>query len=56
MNKRLLTLFFLFSAALIQAQPFGNEWINYDQKYFKVKVWNNGVYRISWQSLAAAIP
>lgn len=56
MNKRLLTLFFLFSISFLQAQPFGNEWINYDQKYFKVKVWNNGIYRLSWQSLAAAIP
>ncbi len=56
MNKRLLLLFFLLSSALLQAQTFGNEWINYSQKYYKLKVWNNGVYRISWQSLEAAIP
>ncbi|MFM9051821.1 MAG: C25 family cysteine peptidase, partial [Bacteroidota bacterium] len=36
------------------AQPFGNEWINYSQQYFKVKVSQNGIYRISRQTLLFA--
>jgi hypothetical protein len=38
----------------IKAQPFGNEWINYSQKYYKIKITNNGVYRITPATLTAA--
>ena len=38
------------------AQEFGNEWINYGQTYYKVKIWNDGLYRLTAQSLLAAIP
>lgn len=33
---------------------FGNEWINYDQSYFKIKVADDGIYRVGYQALAAA--
>ncbi|WP_129019558.1 putative type IX secretion system sortase PorU2 [Edaphocola flava] len=33
------------------AQPYGNEWINYNQTYFKVKVGENGIYRIPYAAL-----
>jgi len=33
---------------------FGDEWINFDQSYFKVAVAEDGVYRISQSTLAAA--
>lgn len=39
-----------------EAQPFGNEWINYNQTYFKIKVVNDGIYRIPYATLNAAIP
>ena len=38
------------------AQPFGNEWINYNQTYYRIPVWNNGVYRITSASLIESIP
>ena len=38
------------------AQPFGNEWINYEQTYFRIPVTNTGVYRISSAALLDAIP
>lgn len=35
----------------------GNEWINFDQSYFKLKIGQDGIYRISNQSLSdAGIP
>lgn len=47
----LLVLFFSSIAGF--AQVLGNEWINYNQSYFKFKVWENGIYRIP-QSLLQA--
>src|SRR5690606_33925849 len=38
----------------LQAQPFGNEWINYNQRYYKFPVAEEGVYRINYNALAAA--
>lgn len=38
------------------AQPFGNEWIIYSQKYYKIPVVADGVYRISSTALFEAIP
>src|SRR6187455_3541615 len=50
-----------FADAPAQAQPYGNEWINFstnqaysNQQYFKVSIWKNGVYRISLADLQAA--
>lgn len=37
------------------SQTRGNEWINYSQKYIKIKVTGNGVYRIDSTTLANAI-
>ncbi|MCB0819901.1 MAG: hypothetical protein KDC13_04710, partial [Bacteroidetes bacterium] len=52
----LLFLLFILSFTGLVAQPFGNEWINYDQKYYRFPVYNTGVYRISSASLLEAIP
>jgi len=37
-----------------KSQPFGNEWINYDQKYFAIKIHENGLYRLSYDVLQSA--
>jgi hypothetical protein len=57
----LLTLLFLFFLTFAQAQMqvggrtlYGNEWINYDQTYYKIPVAKDGVYRISRQALEGA--
>ena len=55
MIKRLLlscVLFFVFIVS--KAQPYGNEWINYGQKYYKIKVAQNGIYRVDSLTLALA--
>lgn len=47
MIKRLLLLSLLFFVFIVgKAQPYGNEWINYSQKYYKIKVAQTGVYRL----------
>ncbi len=33
------------------AQQFGNEWINYNQTYFKIKITQKGVYHLSFNDL-----
>ncbi len=46
----------LFSFGLI-AQPFGNEWIEnegYNKKYYKIRVTQDGIYRVSNSTLQAA--
>lgn len=36
---------------------YGNEWIRYDQSYYKISVSNDGIYRVGYQELAdAGIP
>jgi len=57
MNKRLLLLLFfvsVFCTGSLVAQNYGNEWINYSQRYFKIKVAKDGVYRLSYSALASA--
>ncbi|MBI2269929.1 MAG: hypothetical protein HYU69_06160 [Bacteroidetes bacterium] len=53
-TKYLLFLLLFTSSTVILAQPYGNEWINYNQKYFKVKVASDGVYRINAATFASA--
>lgn len=52
-----LLIAFAFSFNLLKAQqhPFGNEWINYNQKYFSFTVYENGVYRIPYSAINSAL-
>jgi hypothetical protein len=55
--KKLYLLGFVFISSILQAQPFGNEWINYSQKYYKFSIAEDGVYQITFNDLAnAGIP
>ena len=38
----------------VLAQPFGNEWINYQRYYYKIKITNEGIYRINYNTLISA--
>ncbi|MGK0308288.1 MAG: hypothetical protein ACI8RP_001247, partial [Urechidicola sp.] len=59
MNKiiTLITSFiFLFSSASAQMWNgvdtlYGNEWIEYDQSYYKIMVAEDGLYRVGYQTL-----
>jgi len=47
----LLFLFLLYLSTPVSSQPFGNEWINYSQSYYKVYIYSTGVYRIGYNAL-----
>ncbi len=53
-----IILFFVLNPFTLHAQMpinndtlYGNEWINYSQQYYKIKISQNGIYRINRQSL-----
>ncbi|MCE3277971.1 MAG: hypothetical protein K0S44_162 [Bacteroidetes bacterium] len=55
MIKRLFSLcLLLFVFIGLRAQPYGNEWINYSQKYYKIKIAKNGIFRIDSLTLSSA--
>jgi hypothetical protein len=48
-------LFVFFQISLrTAAQVYSNEWINFSQKYYKIKVLNDGIYRVDSAALASA--
>ncbi len=53
--SKLFLLYFTLITAYSNAQSkIGNEWINKDFTYFKIKINTNGVYRINYSELKAA--
>ena len=56
MKIRLLisALIMSFVISNVSAQQYGNEWINYAQKYYKISTVENGIYKITYNDLAAA--
>ena len=58
MKKNLLNIIFILlcSASRLWAQLYGNEWIDYNQQHYKIKVAADGIYRIPFSTLNAAIP
>ncbi|MEY3368403.1 MAG: putative signal peptide protein, partial [Bacteroidota bacterium] len=52
----LLLQSYSLSAQIINGSDtlYGNEWIRFDQSYFKIPVANDGIYRIGYQTLAEA--
>lgn len=52
-----LSILLILTLGSLIAQPYGNEWINYNQRYYKFPVFEEGVYRINYNTLAnAGIP
>lgn len=52
MIKRLFILsFILFVTVNITAQQYGNEWINYSQKHYRISIPKTGLYRINYTTL-----
>jgi hypothetical protein len=55
MAKRILIfIFFLSMLSSLWAQPFGFEWIQSGQPYYKFKIAKQGIYKINAATLAAA--
>ncbi|MEI6767276.1 MAG: C25 family cysteine peptidase, partial [Bacteroidota bacterium] len=59
-NKQKTGLFlalFICLSTLARGQNFGNEWIDYNRKYYKIYVHADGIYRVSYNlMLSAGIP
>ena len=54
--KHIVVSCFLFLAVgIIRAQTYGNEWIAYNQQYLKMAVTTDGLYRIDFTALDAAL-
>ena len=58
MKQLISTFLFCFLCAAIFSQMWngqdtlsGNEWIDYDQSYFKLKVAEDGIYRLGYEQL-----
>ncbi|WP_256011594.1 C25 family cysteine peptidase [Desertivirga xinjiangensis] len=55
MKFKLLLFFTLLPSCLIFSQtPYGNDWINFSQTYYKIKISKDGVYRITQNQLQQA--
>jgi hypothetical protein len=54
MRKFYVLLLFCFFSFAVYSQPYGNEWINYGQQYYKFPVTASGIYRISQATLLNA--
>lgn len=47
-------IFLQFFVNELFAQSFANSWINYNQSYYKMKITQNGIYRITYADLVSA--
>jgi len=48
-------LYFLFLLpTMVWAQPYGNEWIQFSQEYYKISLATDGIYRLSYDDLTNA--
>jgi hypothetical protein len=55
--KKLYSIIFVLFAWSATAQQYGNEWIDYSKTYYKFKILNKGICRISQTALSnAGIP
>lgn len=53
---KLFRFFLLFFMPFFShAQPYGNEWINYNQQYLKISVTSNGVYKLEYSVLNSSL-
>ncbi len=52
MIKRLfISCYLVLQAFYLCAQKYGNEWINYNQSYFRINISSTGLYRIGYTTL-----
>jgi len=49
-----ISCYSLLSVSYCYSQPYWNEWINFSQKYYKIPVSQNGIYRLDSLKLATA--
>ena len=50
----LIVCLLFFNLFAYQAQNFGNEWINYNQKYYSFPIVQSGIYKLDYSTLLSA--
>lgn len=53
MKKLYLILLTLIPFVFAWSQPYGNEWIDFSQKYYSFKITQNGLYKVDYSTLSA---
>ncbi len=53
-NKYIYVIILLYAVNTSIAQEYSNEWINYNQQYFKIHVSKDGLYKITYNELLSA--
>ena len=53
-NFILAFIFISVFSTNLSAQQFANEWINFDQSYYRIQIIENGIYRISASDLSSS--
>jgi hypothetical protein len=54
MRKFYTLIFTCFFISIGHSQTFGNEWINYNQKYYAINVVQSGIYKVDYNTLASS--
>lgn len=49
--KYLYSIFLIFFTSFLFSQTYFNEWIDYNKKYYKIPIAENGIYKITYQDL-----
>jgi len=53
--KRILFILFIFNNLFLYSQQYGNEWINYTQKYLQFPVYETGIHRLDYSTIKIAL-
>lgn len=54
MKCSILLILIVFSSFSLFSQKYGNEWINYNQKYYSFQIIHPGIYKLDYNDLVAA--
>jgi len=53
MNKLIAIILIVFIGFNTYGQPYGNEWIDFNKSYYKIKIGSEGMYRLTYDNLAS---
>ncbi len=53
MNKLIAIILMGFIGFNTYGQPYGNEWIDFNKSYYKIKIGSEGMYRLTYANLAS---
>ncbi len=51
---QIIVVVLILTSTRLIAQPIGNEWIQFNQPYYKIQTGENGIYRITYDDLVSA--